>query len=113
MGFHARTLSSSVCSTIIETHSRSNHDDFVLPTPEIELYVSYSFDVHAGAMFAQTETIMFPGDDILNDMEKMNVELVLESDSDLVTIVDGYGTANVIVVDDDSKSTTCECCACV
>ncbi|XP_064385332.1 uncharacterized protein LOC135334155 isoform X5 [Halichondria panicea] len=68
---------------------------------KIELYVSYSFDVHAGAMFAQTETIMFPGDDILNDMEKMNVELVLESDSDLVTIVDGYGTANVIVVDDD------------
>ena len=49
---------------------------------------------------------MFPGDDILNDMEKMSVELVLESDSNLVTIMDRYSTANVIVVDDDSKSTS-------
>ncbi len=48
---------------------------------------------------------MFPDDSILNKMAQQSVELELESTSELAVVVEGYDSADIIVVDDDSKST--------
>ncbi len=47
---------------------------------------------------------MFPDDDILNEIAENRVIMILQADIQSAVIVDGYDSAVVIVIDDDSKS---------
>ncbi|XP_064407551.1 uncharacterized protein LOC135352313 [Halichondria panicea] len=64
-------------------------------------YVFFTFEALAQATFVEYVNVMFPDDSILNKMAQQSVELELESTSELAVVVEGYDSADIIVVDDD------------
>ena len=53
---------------------------------------------------------MFPNDDILNEIAENRVNMVLEVGSQATVVLEGYDSAVVIVIDDDSKSSELALC---
>ena len=74
------------------------------PPPELGINSQYSFDATGRATFTRTVIVMFPDDDILNEIAENRVIMILQADIQSAVIVDGYDSAVVIVIDDDSKS---------
>ncbi len=59
---------------------------------------------------SRTESVAFPDDEILNEIAENRVIIVLQANTQSAVIVDGYDSAVVIVIDDDSKSSELVLC---
>lgn len=75
-------------------------------TAELDQRVPFSFSVPPGAMLEEVVYIQLDDDIDLNELAQQVVSLLLEGESELVAIEEGYSMADIIIIDNDGELCT-------